>query len=219
MKPRAWPVLLASVLGIAVLCSLGIWQVKRLGQKQALIAELNARMAQAPTSSGSAQEYQKIILQGELDTAHALFKVGNFRDGPGFEVLAPFKFCANADLCKVLVDLGAVPSRATKLNSITSVTGIIRLHNKGRGFFDQDNDQSTNTWFWWDLPAMYSAVGIAPAAPLSVLQALKNDSGAEAAEPKVELANNHLGYAITWFGLAAALAGVAGAFLLRKADA
>ena len=44
MKPRLWPILLASAIGIAILVGLGIWQVQRLTQKNALIAALEQRM-------------------------------------------------------------------------------------------------------------------------------------------------------------------------------
>jgi surfeit locus 1 family protein len=220
MATRAWPVLVASACGIAVLCSLGVWQVQRLGQKEKLIAELKGRMAQAPVSlaealkrfsAGEDVEYLKVFEQGKFDLAHVLKKQTTYKGMPAWEAIAPFKA---VDGLEVLVDLGVAVQPASLPSS---VDGILRLHNKGRGYFDNDNSAAENAWFWWDLPAMQKSAGIS--GPLVIVQSLQSGGGFEAAEARVELANNHLGYAITWFGLAAALAGVAGAFLLGKRGA
>jgi surfeit locus 1 family protein len=214
-------VLVASGLGILVLCGLGTWQVERLAQKQALIATLQQRMATEPMPLAEAlkrpdAEYLKVKATGSLDVTHVLYKQTIFHGLGGWEAIAPFKA---DDGVEVLVDLGGAPSQGMKSKPLTEVTGILRLHNKGRGYFDNDNSPAQNQWFWWDLPAMQKAAGLAPDAPRVIVQALANDSGFEAAEPKVELTNNHLGYAITWFGLAMALAGVTLAFVLKKPDA
>ena len=73
-------------------------------------------------------------------------------------------------------------------------------------------------WYWWDLPAMIAASGLpADLKPYPfVVQLLPSSTAAEFPrpdEPKSDLANNHLGYAITWFGLALTLLGVSGFYL------
>ena len=187
---------------------------------QALIATLEVRMIAAPVPLASAitqagAEYLKVQATGRLDVAHVLYKQTVFRGLAGWEAIAPFQ---TDDGVSVLVDLGASESREQLLKPINQVTGILRLHNKGRGIFDNENSSSQNQWFWWDLPQMQAAAGIRGAPPV-ILQALANESGFEAAEPKVELDNNHLGYAVTWFGLAVALVGVTLAFVLKKPEA
>ena len=127
---------------------------------------------------------------------------------PAWEAIAPFKA---EDGSTVLVDLGVATATPT---SLSQLNGIVRLHNKGKGYFDNDNSAANNEWFWWDVPAMQKAAGFS--GPLVIVQSLQSEAGFEAAEAKVELANNHLGYAITWFGLALALLGVSAAFMLRK---
>jgi surfeit locus 1 family protein len=218
---RVWPVLLASGLGILILCGLGTWQVERLAQKQALIATLQQRLAAEPVSLAEALtqpnvEYLKVKATGTLDVTHVLYKQTIFHGLGGWEAIAPFKTESGTE---VLIDLGGAPSVDQGAKPLTEVTGILRLHNKGRGYFDNDNNPAQNQWFWWDLSTMQKAAGLSPDAPRVIVQALTNESGFEAAEPKVELANNHLGYAITWFGLAMALAGVTLAFVLKKPDA
>ncbi len=220
MTRRVWPVLAATLVGLAILFALGFWQVQRLGQKQVLIAALQTRMNEAPVplaealkrvSAGEDVEYLKVTANGALDLTHILKKQSSFKGMPAWEAIAPF---IAHDGSTVLVDLGVATATPT---SLSQLNGIVRLHNKGKGYFDNDNSAANNEWFWWDVPAMQKATGIS--GPLVIVQSLQSGSGFEAAEAKVELANNHLGYAITWFGLALALVGVSGAFMLRKPNA
>ena len=73
-KPRLWPVLLASGLSFLILCSLGMWQLKRLAWKEGLIATLTARMADDPVPLADAMkrlaahedvEYLKVSATGD----------------------------------------------------------------------------------------------------------------------------------------------------------
>ncbi len=234
MKTRIWPIVLASTIGICILLGLGVWQVQRLGQKTALIASLEQRMSAEPISlaealtkreQGEDIEYLKVKLTGQLDPANYFRRVTSFNGDPGWEIIAPFK---TDDGRFVLVDMGAIAeNQPMKLNETPqTIQGLVRYHNKGRGFFDNDNDAVGNIWYWWDAPAMWATlknIDVSRAASF-MLQKLPSNTEQEvpsAEMPKVELANNHLGYAITWFGLAAALAAVAGfyVFSLRKTGA
>ena len=234
MKTRLWPIVLASTIGISILLGLGVWQVQRLGQKTALIASLEQRMSAEPISlaeavvkreQGGDIEYLKVKLTGQLDPTNYFRRVTSFNGDPGWEIIAPFK---TDDGRFVLVDLGAIAeNQPMKLNETPqTIQGLVRYHNKGRGFFDNDNDAVGNIWYWWDAPAMLATLkntDVSRVAPF-ILQKLPSNIEQEvpsAEMPKVELANNHLGYAITWFGMAAALAGVAGFYMfsLRKTGA
>jgi surfeit locus 1 family protein len=231
---KLWPLLLATAIGLIILCSLGTWQVFRLAEKTKMIAALDARMMAAPitlaealdkSSKGEDIEYLKVSTEGRGDPTHALNKISSFDGKPGWEIIEPF---ISSDGIFVLVDAGAAPDKQTAITSTTEkLTGVIRVHRKGRGFFDNENDEVGNTWYWWDVPAMQAAA----ASPADVkivpfiLQKLPEGDNVGppfAQKPKVELSNNHLGYAITWFGLAAALLGVAGVLarsLVKKTDA
>jgi surfeit locus 1 family protein len=224
-KPRLWPVLLATVLGLAILCGLGTWQLKRLAWKNALIATLTDRMEQDPVPLAEALkrlednqdiEYTKVYATGELNAAYTLYKQTVFYGQGGWEGLAPYR---TTDGAEVLVDLGATDEHGLVPKPVPELQGVIRMHNQGRGYFDNANSPEGNAWFWWDLSAMQKAAGMKEGSPPIILQALANESGFQPSPPTVELRNNHLGYAITWFGLALALAGVATAFMLKKPDA
>ncbi|MDE2444998.1 MAG: SURF1 family protein [Alphaproteobacteria bacterium] len=229
-RTRIWPILLAAALGFMLLLGLGIWQVKRLDQKTKLISALTERMsapavtlddALAKKRAGEDPEYLKVHLSGSIDYSRALRKVTSFNGAPGWEVIAPIKLL---DGRTVMVDLGAIgiDSAISPIAATTAFDGVIRSHDKGRGFFDNDNDAKANIWFWWDLPRMAEATGATPDM-VWIVQRLPapGQNGPEAQAPKVELSNNHLGYAITWFGLAAALLGVTGFYIrsLKKTDA
>lgn len=233
---RLWPLLLASTIGFIILCSLGTWQVFRLAEKTKLIAQLEARMDAAPITLAEAMarqgngediEYMIVRAEGQAEPARALAKITSFDGKPGWEIIVPF---VSTDGIFVLLDSGPSPTKQiAKANVLgPKVMGIIRLHKKGRGLFDNDNDEASNTWYWWDLPAMWAAarapqdVKIAP----FVLQQPNFTYGLTTVmhdhPAQVELSNNHLGYAITWFGLAAALLAVSGFFarsLVKKTDA
>jgi surfeit locus 1 family protein len=193
------------------------------------LASMNQRLNQTPISlfealvrnaKGEDIEYMPVATEGRVDPAHALAKVISFDGKPGWQIIEPF---VSLDGTFVLIDAGASSDKAfTALSSSNeAINGIVRLHKKGRGLFDNDNDEKANTWYWWDLPAMQAASGAPADAKIApfILQkiASSNESMAPYPQPvKVELSNNHLGYAITWFGLAAALAAVAGFFVLDQ---
>ena len=214
--------LLAAGLVFIILCSLGTWQLKRLAWKEGLIATLTARMVDDPIpladalkrfAAGEDVEYLKVFAKGTLDVAHPLYKQTVFYGLAGWEGLAPFQ---TEDGQQVLVDLGGTDLHGLVPKPVPDLLGVIRLHHLGRGYFDAPNNPQGNEWFWWDVPAMQKAASMKVGAVPIILQALGNESGFQAAPSKVELHNNHLGYAITWFGLAAALVGVTAAFVFQR---
>jgi surfeit locus 1 family protein len=239
MKPRLWPILLWTGLGIAVLIALGTWQLFRLAEKRELLAEIAARAAAAPIAlekvlairdQGEDIEFVTVKTRGTFDHAFERKKLTTFDGSPGWQIITPFK---SAEGIVALVDRGAVPSDlqdAAKRPENTSpieLAAVVRAHDNARGFFDPENDVDSNVWYWWDVPAMLSSVQI-PAemkvAPF-VLQALPGDNPKvfpRPGKPEAELHNNHLQYAITWFSLALVLLIIAGIFIrkqVRRTDA
>jgi surfeit locus 1 family protein len=233
MNRSRWLFLSFATVAFAILSGLGTWQLARLQTKNAQIAAIDARIAAeaiplsealAQQSKGENVEYTKVQIQGQFLKVPDLRKLSTFNGTPGFQLIAPF---LTDDNTVILVDRGVIPAEgfmdelwpARKARQI--YTGILRAHNKGQGVFDPDNNPEANQWNWWDIPAMLGAVPVPPDAKVSnlILQLLP-DEGEQvppiAPTPKAELRNNHLGYAITWFGLAAALVAVAGAFLMKK---
>jgi surfeit locus 1 family protein len=214
-RPSQWPLVLTSGLGILILCALGSWQLIRLGEKERMLAELNARATAAPISLSEAlsredNDFIRIEARGVFDHARETRKQAVYDGGPGWEIITPF---LSADGVAVLVDRGVIPadlkSREDAPGQVT-VSGVIRFHEGRQGIFDPDNDQAGNIWYWWDIPAMQAQASFPADAKIApfILQALPQAEAPKfpkPGDPGAGIRNNHLQYAITWFSLAIVL--------------
>ncbi len=233
MKPRIWPIVLWAGLGIAVLLALGIWQLFRLDEKQEQLAEIVERSKASPLSlsevlarrdKGSDIEFDAVKVRGVFDHASERHKLASFEGSPGWQIITPFR---SDEGIVALVDRGVVPAdlkdvdKRNETVDPVELNAVVRAHSHERGFFDPDNDAEGNLWYWWDVPAMLSSVAIAPdlkVAPF-ILQELPGSDPNKfprAAGPEVQLRNNHLQYAITWFAFAATLLVIAGLFIRKQ---
>lgn len=227
---RLWPLVTMAGFGIVVLCGLGAWQVMRLGEKEQLLTELNARATATPLSlgdilsraeKGEDVEFTHIAAQGAFDHAHRIYKQSVYDGGPGWQVITPF---VATDGVAVLVDRGVIPGEmknAPEAAGPATVSGIIRRHNSGQGLFDPENDASGNMWFWWDIPAMKAQAAFPPDAKVApfILQALPDAAAPKFPKPDTPdagIRNNHLQYAITWFSLALVLLAITILFIRRE---
>ena len=227
-----WPLVLAMLVGMVILLSLGVWQVQRLQWKQGLLAELAAKANAEPVDLATAEavaktgnaEYLKIRFRATYKHDAGMKMMSTYEGNQGWTIITP---AVSAEGFAVIVDRGRVPGIGLESYDQPAgeveITGILRAYAHGRGSFDPDNDPKARLWYWWDVPAMLQSVSLAATAkPLAfVVQVLPGTVAAEfpkPQEPKANLTNNHLGYAITWFGLAIALAVVSLLYLrtLRK---
>jgi surfeit locus 1 family protein len=230
-RPGLWPSLVA-LAGVLVLLGLGTWQVERMDWKERLIAERQARLAAPPEPLPSDAEdwrpldFRRVQASGVLrHDLEQLFGAFAIEGRVGHHVLTPLIRPHGA---AVLVDRGWVPAdkahpaahRAGQVEGEARITGIARYRENDRpGWFRPDNQPGSGLWFWYDLPALKNALGL---ELLPVV--IEADAGASpgdlpiAGQTRIELPNNHLQYAITWYGLAAALAAVYVAFGLRRPE-
>jgi surfeit locus 1 family protein len=233
MKPRIWPILLASAIGLAILLALGVWQVQRLAWKNALIADLERR-AQEPAieltsdlfaftngqGSKTLAEHTRVKAHGEFLPAPPFRFIAVANGAPGWRLLHLFR--TDTDLY-LFVDRGVLPDGATiKMPSgKIEIHGIVAQHNQGAGLFDPENDFANNQWYWWDWYMLQHFAGetldrgILTDFAVQLLPDTPGTEGLIVEPPKTNLRNNHLGYAITWFGLAAALMVMTGVFVMR----
>ncbi len=229
MKPRLWPVLLAAGIGLAILLSLGVWQVQRLAQKTAMIAAIDASISGPAVPldqaldeflNGKVIEYRKVKAIGRFAPREPLRLMATLSGGPAWELVHGFE---QPNGSPVLVNRGRVvadaPLPPPPLGDI-EITGFVHWHDKGRGFFDVDNKPGQNLWYWWDVEEMsrqFSATHLDPNyVVLDLIPGAPGTNGLFVEQPRANLRNNHLGYAITWFGLAAALVAVTGVFLWTR---
>ena len=221
-SPRFRPTLWASVTAapaFAALLALGTWQIERLEWKLDLIAARGAALEQPPVALPLADEplaafdYRRVTLSGRFLHDSEFYLVARVFDGrAGLHVVTPFE---RSEGPVVLVDRGWVPesARDPRARAEGQVAGTVTVEGVARttsphNAFTPDNAAAANQWLWIDVPAMAKHAGIA-LQPVFVEAGAANPGALPiGGQTRVELLNNHLGYAITWYALAAALAAI-----------
>jgi surfeit locus 1 family protein len=226
---RPYPgVTIAAVIATAILVGLGIWQLQRLQWKLALIAEVNGHMAAPPLplnealkSSADAMQYRRVALNGRFDNSKEAYVFTTAAGGKAvYHVLTPF---LTDDGHSLLVDRGYVPKEKRDPATRTPVQGATRLVGVWRvpdapGTFTPAPDTAHRIWYSRDLKAIAAADHIQLAAPVVIeADATPNPGGwPKGGQTVVSFRNEHLSYAVTWFGLAAGLLGVYLAYHVSK---
>ena len=224
-----WPLTLATLCALAMLLALGTWQVRRLAWKTDLIAAIETRGAAAPLTVEAAladpvaSEFRHASARGRYrhDLAIAMGTVAEAGE-LGSRLVTPLQL---ADGRLLLVERGWLPERLLPPGVPTDiepagdveVSGVVRWHGGDRaGLFTPANQPQRRRWFWYDMPALAAELDSA-LEPLVLVADGTGDRGLPRPLPvRADLPNNHLGYAITWYGLAAALLAVYVAFGLRR---
>jgi surfeit locus 1 family protein len=212
-----------------VLISLGTWQVQRLHWKLGLIEQVNRNLSLAPLSLDRAlamrkdAEYHHVALAGHFDNGKEAYVFGTGPGGaPVYHVITPFMTGGGRLL---LVDRGIVPEnlrdpakrRAGQLDGDRRIVGVWRTPD-APGMFTPPPDPARRIWFSRDAKSIAAVDHVSLAAPVIVeADAAPNPGGwPKGGQTRVTFRNEHLQYAITWFGLAAALLGVYIAFHISK---
>ncbi|MEQ8281901.1 MAG: SURF1 family protein [Parvibaculum sp.] len=225
-RPMLWPTLLTAAM-LPVLLGLGFWQVERLEWKRNLMATMAERMAADPVAlpapeawpslDAAALEYTRVSLTGRFMHEHELHYFTQAETGaPGYAVIVPLLLDGEADAV-VLVDRGFVPvamkdpamRAAAQPEGRVSLTGILRTPQR-RGSFDGADDPQNNVWMVRDPARMGAHLGLTQVAPFIVEAEIGPSAGPwpKAGRTRVDLPNNHLDYALTWFGLALVLTAI-----------
>lgn len=209
----------ATVPALMVLVALGAWQLDRLAWKRDLTAMREAQLAAPAMPLPSAAEdwrawdFRPVIVEGEFrHDLEQLFGVAAIDGQVGHRVLTPL---IRPDGATVLIDRGWVPAdrahpaarRAGQIAGPVQVSGIARYRGAARpGWFTPDNRPEQSLWYWYDLDALEGALGLEVVPVVVEADATANPGGLPiGGQTRIALANNHLQYAITWFGLAAGL--------------
>lgn len=236
--PRRWlrtVLLLAAGLLCAGFTALGVWQLQRLEWKEALLARVARGQQAAPTPApGPAawpalaretDEYRRLTLHGRFDHRAELLVRASTELGTGHWVLTPLR---TDEGHWVWVNRGFVPPDQrdparregdARSDAPQDLTGLLRLSEPG-GSLLQSNAPAEGRWYSRDVLAMSRQQGLSgPVAPFFI--DLVADPAASAAWPRpgltvLQFSNNHLGYALTWFALAALLAGTVLALLRQE---
>ena len=229
---------LATLLMAAFLIGLGVWQIQRLAWKEGLIQEIDERTTAAPVllpprSTWAALQpadyaYRHVSATGTFDhdrEIHVFRPLGESRGpahGVGDLVLTPLRL---DDGGTVMVNRGFVPidrlDPATRpdgqVRGRVTITGLMR-EPEARNLFTPNDDPVRNQWFTRDPAAVAAFLHLDEAAPFSIDQDASAIPGGlpQGGETVLDIPNNHLSYALTWFGLAAGLLGVYAVFAWRR---
>ena len=223
-----------TLVGLALLIGLGVWQLERKAWKENLIDSITRRLSAAPAP------LPPPVRWASLDEAHDEFTRVTFRavfendqealvfagasafrpdtSGTGYWIFTPARPEGSA---RVVVNRGFVPEankdRGTRaaglINGPADIVGVLRWPEHG-SWFTPGGEPARNLWFARDQLAIAAAKGWGNVAPFYVEQEAPLPPGGlpQPGKLTVNLPNNHLQYAITWFSLAVVLAAVFIAF-------
>ncbi|MFT3975098.1 MAG: SURF1 family protein [Amaricoccus sp.] len=217
MTRRMIAPLLFGIVGVAILVSLGVWQVHRLAWKTAILDEISTRLAADPVAVPPAPDpardaYLRVSAAGEIEPGELDVYTSNPPEGVGYRVIVPMRL---ADGRLILLDRGFVP---IERKADARLTGPIRVEGtlvwpQETDYFTSPPDRDKNIWFARDVALMAPALGT---LPVMLVTATSDDPAAPTPMPvTVNIPNDHLQYAITWFLLAVVWAGMTGYMLWR----
>ena len=204
MKRRLIFPLILGVGGLAVLLSLGTWQLQRLEWKQGILAGIDARLAAEPVAMPSEPreaeyQYLQVEVSGELagPELHVLAVVDR---GPGYRVVRALEM---GDGRRILADLGTVTETDKDL---ARTGGSVTL--RGALLWPDETDRYTpapnldrNIWFAREVTIMAETLETLPV--LIAASEVNPDQGTMPEQVGVNIPNNHLEYVITWYSIAA----------------
>ncbi len=216
IRPMIVP-LIFGLAGTAILLWLGVWQLQRLGEKQAYIARIDARIHAAPAPLPAAPEpardkFLAVRLSGRFEGPELHVLASRKVIGPGYKVISVF---VTDDGRRILVDRGFIATDAAdapRPPRAVTLTGNLHWPDETDGYTPPP-DLARNIWFARDVEAMARALDTEP-----ILVMASSDTG-DGIEPypvsTASVPNDHLQYAITWFLMAAVWFGMTAYLLWR----
>ncbi len=208
--------LIFGLAGLGILLSLGLWQVQRLAWKQGVLADMETRISAEPVSlpqqvSEAGDKYLPVSVSGEMQPGEIHVLVSVKQVGAGYRIIQPFQVNDRT----ILVDRGFVPTTAKRTERLTGpmeVTGNLHWPDEIDSYTPAP-DIDENIWFARDVPTLAAVLGTEP-----VLVIARSQTDPNVTPLPVDTAgipNDHLQYAITWFGLALVWAAMTVYFLWR----
>lgn len=218
---RPFPVwaTLFTLLGIAILCGLGTWQVQRLEWKESLLAAIDKAYANDPSANMiGLEEIKKLTRQKPVfayGTFHGYFRhdaeiaVGprTLNGNPGYHIITPLEFAEGSG--QILVNRGWVPltyvPEPPEDDGIVTIIGTLREIPSGNTF-TPSNTPTKGQWYSIRTEEMTSHFKLDKLIPGVMIYAESENGVPVAGTSRLELSNNHRSYAIFWFTMAALLA-------------
>ena len=190
-------------LFITLFCVLGTWQLYRLQWKQDLINDIKKGLESVPIlyTSDLNKNYQRVKLSGEYIFKKQIYLYSlNQKGVPGYDVITPFQTTNKEN---VLINRGWIQkdkkNKLPMISTLTDITGMLRMANR-RNIFTPENDIKENIWFYLNSEDIEKSTGMKFSNYIVYLE----DKNIKIPQPKkitIDLPNNHLKYAITWYSI------------------
>ena len=213
-----------ALVATVIFVGLGTWQLQRKAWKEALIETLEQRLSAPPgdlpprerwaSLSAANDEFRRVKFSAAfVPRAEALIYTSGSAlrsdvSGSGYWVFAPAQLTSGGI---VVVNRGFVPEgrqdpvtrAAGAATGHADLVGVMRWP-ESRGAFSPKDDPDRNIWFVRDPVAIAAAKGWGEVAPFFIeLESPQPPGGLpRPGALKVNLRDEHLQYAITWYGLA-----------------
>lgn len=212
-RPSLWPTLFL-IASLPILLWLGTWQLQRLEWKLGLVERMEARLdapaiAIEDVNPGVDDEFRRYRVSGTFDEVTEFHWLATSETyGIGYLIFSPLTL---EDGRKVIVNRGFVPSPLKEAmddrpGGREAFEAIARVPETP-GALDATNDVAANIWFTRDIAAMAALAGGGRYLPIYLEKAgvVPEEVWPKPGAAKVTLVNNHLDYALTWYGLALVL--------------
>ncbi|MGD8327403.1 MAG: SURF1 family protein [Sphingomonadales bacterium] len=209
-----------TLIALAILIALGTWQVQRLHWKQGLISEIEAGLNAPPKPLGATpkqgDEFHRVILEGHfLHQAERHIYRGGPSGGAGYHIFTPFE---TLDGRIIFINRGWVPEalkdpqqRAEgQIDGLQTIQGVLRFRQTpprwGSSYL---GDAEKNIFYLFWPEELGQTLGLNVEPYYIAADDTENPGGwPKGGVTKVDLPNNHLQYALTWYGLGLTLIGV-----------
>ncbi len=210
---------LATAAMLVVLLGLGAWQLQRRTWKLGILAEIDRAEAAPPIElPAHPLPFTKVVASGHLRSDVFALYGDEVRDTPnggsvmGARLIEPLE---RPGQDPVLVDRGWTPDGQIGAPAAGDIVGYVRAPD-APGAFSATDDLATRHFYTLDPAKIGAALGLQRVAPFTLVALGPPGSLPSPASALPRPPNDHLNYALTWFGLAASLLVVYAAYC-RKA--
>lgn len=210
---------IATIISLAILLVLGTWQMQRRAEKHELLAQIEQRQSMPPAPIdlilpvGEYALFRPATATGQFLNASESYVIESRADTgptrPGYRVLTPFRL-TGGDI--IIVDRGWVPAdqKAPDTRKQGQVEGQTEIEGSFRkpaaeSSFTPPPDLGTRTFYARSTLDIARQDALALRTPLVFEASSRAEGGPEPLPTAVNIPDNHLNYALTWYSLAVVL--------------
>lgn len=219
---KALTPLLFVICACMIFCGLGFWQIHRLQTKNQLITSMKSAILREASNFHGHQDHSnyhhnhKYIMSGRFKYGDSMFLYGPHPKDEGrhgYYVLTPFE----TNGTHVLVRRGWISpvnietfmhqqQHIDHTADVRHVTAVLKKLNDTQHHNTHKNDNNRNIWFYIDIPAMsnFTKHDLEPNIYMVLMdgEPLSHHLAISTTDDIIQIENNHMVYAITWFALA-----------------